>query len=191
MHALSIHDARTRSGRTELLARLGSLFGSHRGTAHKSAGQRQAFTRPAAERQRVTATCEISLRTAGTIKAQGRAGQRMTQRRDRFGCRHRALTWKNSTENAGAPGRTRTRDPLLRRQPLYPLSYRRSVTIVHGVDHASDTRRSQSARNDLDQYNERGQVTRHAHPPAARWTASAASVTLKLRLSQLEKDWRG
>ncbi len=28
----------------------------------------------------------------------------------------------------GAPGRIRTRDPLLRRQPLCPLSYRRSVT---------------------------------------------------------------
>jgi hypothetical protein len=28
----------------------------------------------------------------------------------------------------GAPGRTRTCDPLLRRQPLCPLSYRRSLT---------------------------------------------------------------
>src|ERR1700742_1330033 len=36
------------------------------------------------------------------------------------------------------------------------LSYWRSVTIVHGVDHASATLRSQSARaSDLNQYTER------------------------------------
>ncbi len=31
---------------------------------------------------------------------------------------------RDDTPPDGAPGRNRTCDPLLRRQPLYPLSYR-------------------------------------------------------------------
>src|SRR5580700_9017127 len=46
------------------------------------------------------------------------------------------------------------------------LSYWRSVTIVHGVDHASATLRSQSARvTDPSQYTER--CVRH--PPTSRF----------------------
>ena len=33
----------------------------------------------------------------------------------------------------GVPGRIRTRDPLLRRQPLYPLSYRDMPTLRNSV----------------------------------------------------------
>ena len=35
-----------------------------------------------------------------------------------------ALTEKYLEGTSGVPGGIRTRDPLLRRQPLYPLSYR-------------------------------------------------------------------
>ena len=38
-----------------------------------------------------------------------------------------------------APGRDRTCDPLLRRQPLYPLSYRRSEHIVPDPGYAAVT----------------------------------------------------
>src|SRR6266851_8432755 len=38
-----------------------------------------------------------------------------------------------------APGRDRTCDPLLRRQPLYPLSYRRSLHIVPDLGYAPVT----------------------------------------------------
>ena len=43
--------------------------------------------------------------------------------RDRFN----SLIWKDWN---GAPGRTRTCDPLLRRQMLYPLSYGRSPKLT-------------------------------------------------------------
>ena len=35
---------------------------------------------------------------------------------------HRSLA-NGKDKKSGVPGRIRTRDPLLRRQPLYPLSY--------------------------------------------------------------------
>jgi hypothetical protein len=48
-----------------------------------------------------------------------------------------------SFPQVSAPGRIRTRDPLLRRQLLCPAELRAPKKIVHGEDHATATRRSQ------------------------------------------------
>ena len=51
------------------------------------------------------------------------AGQQASTVRKRRGERG-AMAWRQIHEGEiGVPGRIRTRDPLLRRQPLYPLSY--------------------------------------------------------------------
>src|SRR5947208_6182949 len=54
--------------------------------------------------------------------------------------RNMALTWA-----IGAPGRIRTRDPLLRRQPLCPAELQAPAPIVPVPGHAADTERTARA----------------------------------------------
>src|SRR5690242_14242902 len=90
------------------------------------------------------------------------------------------LTWENLTaRQAGFEPATR----CLEGSRSIRLSYWRSVTIVHGVDHASATLRSQSARGtDPNQYTERKLLTLPDHVssffmalPANRRLAAAHS----------------
>ncbi len=65
-----------------------------------------------------------------------------------------------------APGRTRTCDPLLRRQPLYPLSYRgsrmcelRFKTILVGAPHFAGLRMLRTMVHRVDDIYGRCQAT--------------------------------
>lgn len=51
--------------------------------------------------------------------------------------RHKRSIVYLSTHKEGAPGRTRTCDLLLRRQTLYPLSYRRALIEIYIVSRST------------------------------------------------------
>ena len=66
-------------------------------------------------RQRVTANREISLELQELPCVTAGAASAETLRCDRLARRHGTLTWENVLKIESAPGRIRTRDPLLRR----------------------------------------------------------------------------
>ena len=55
--------------------------------------------------------------------------------------------WPHLAADLGAPGRIRTRDPLLRRQLLYPAELQALThVIVQELGNAEDTSRNQARR---------------------------------------------
>jgi hypothetical protein len=74
-----------------------------------------------------------------------------------------------SAGRSRAPGRARTGGPLLRRQPLYPLSYRRSSSRHRRAGNLKDSLHPQSPNR--------------RHRPSSRtgrWSRASSSIQIKV-----------